>query len=78
MCPHSDNVCRPFQAEAYSLALAELARACPLAAKHAAVIDAVMAGVLDLTAAGQTDPEALARYAASRGRSVFDANALAG
>lgn len=64
--PQLDHVCRPIQAEAYEIALTELKQLRPDALNDENVIDVVMAAVLDLANAGQTNPEALARYAVGR------------
>ena len=62
---------RPLQAEAYELAMIDLARAAPHSVLVPEVMDAVMTAVMDQTAAGQTDAVALARYATSRGQAVY-------
>lgn len=54
-----------------SLTMIDLAMAAPHSVLVPEVMDAVMAAVMDLTAAGQTDAGALARYATSRGRAVY-------
>lgn len=64
-------ISRPIQAEAYNLAVDELSNACPDAVKQPRVLEAVLSAVLDLAAAGQTDAEALARYAVSCGQQVY-------
>lgn len=71
MCPHTDNVCRPVQAEAFDLAMAELKAVHPDTIESEKVLDAVMAAVMDLANAGQTNAEALARYAVSCGLSAY-------
>jgi hypothetical protein len=58
----------PFQAEAYNLAMAELARE---AVNRPEVVDVLLGAVLDLAAAGQTDVEALAHYATAEGISKY-------
>ena len=72
MSPFSSSLGRSLQAESYNLALADLAKAAPEAVTYPEVIDAVMGAVLDLASAGQTDAEALARYAACRGKATYD------
>ena len=62
---------RPFQAEAYNLAMADLANACPAAVNRPEVVDVLLGAVLDLAGAGQTDVEVLARYAAAEGLSKY-------
>lgn len=57
---------RPLEAEAFELAMREVAAAHPEAATTQYVADVAMDSVLALAKAGQSDVSSLARYATSR------------
>lgn len=60
----------PFVKEAYHIAMAELAERHAEARENARLREAVVNAIMDLVAAGQQDPSALARYAVARSHYV--------
>ena len=68
---------RSVQAKAFDLALSELSRVITHPENNERLVDTVMASIEALLKAGQTDPDALARYAVGRAVAAYRARHMA-